>query len=243
MAEVKWIKLDSGLFSNRKIRQIEKMPRGDSLIVIWVKLLVLAGKVNDGGMIYVTEGVPYTDQQLATELDRPVSVVKKALEVFRAFGMITDECGFIRVTNWDKYQDLDGLERIREQNRKRAKTFREKRDSNVTRNVTVTLRNGTDKDKDKEKDKDIEAKKDKDIDKALGVPALGDVEMFCQSEGLTVSPYAFWKTFEDREWKQDGVPIRNWKAMIKAWDKAKRTVAGKPDEIIMAVLNQLEVEA
>lgn len=233
MAEVKWIKLDSGLFSNRKIRQIEKMPRGDSLIVIWVKLLVLAGKVNDGGMIYVTEGVPYTDQQLATELDRPVSVVKKALEVFRAFGMITDECGFIRVTNWDKYQDLDGLERIREQNRERKKKQRS-RDVSRDSHVTVTQCHATDKDKDKDKEEDI--------DFGTCHPALGDVEIYCQKEGLTVNPYAFWKTFEERDWKQDGVPIRNWKAMIKAWDKAKRTVAGKPDEIIMAVLSKMQVE-
>jgi len=84
---------------------------------------------------------------------------------------------------------------------------------------------------------------DKDsVDKDIWHPALGDIELFCQKEGLTVSPYAFWKTFEERNWMQDGEPVRNWKAMLKAWDRAKRTVSGKPDEIVMAVLKQMEEE-
>ena len=51
MANVKWIKIDVNIFDNRKIRQIESMPDGDSLLVIWFKLLCLAGNVNDGGLV------------------------------------------------------------------------------------------------------------------------------------------------------------------------------------------------
>ena len=39
MADVKWIKLAVDMFDNRKIRQIETLPDGDGIIVIWVKLL------------------------------------------------------------------------------------------------------------------------------------------------------------------------------------------------------------
>ena len=233
MAEVKWIKLDREIFNNRKIRQIEAMPKGDTIIVIWLKLLTLAGTVNNGGQVYFTPELPYTEQLLATEMNRPIGTVKKALEIFQSFGMISREDGWIRISNWEKYQDINGLDRIREQNRERKKKQRERdvsRDSHVTERDSHATEE--DKDKDKEEDKDI----------GTWYPALGDIELFCQKEGLTVNPYAFWKTFEERGWVQDGEPVRNWKAMLKAWERAKRTVAGKPDEMIMAVLKQMEEE-
>ena len=49
MSEVKWIKVSVDMFTNRKIRMIESMENGDALLVIWFKLLTLAGQINDGG--------------------------------------------------------------------------------------------------------------------------------------------------------------------------------------------------
>ena len=52
-AEVKWIKIVTDVFDNRKIRMIESLPDGDALIVIWFKILTLAGQVNEGGQLYL----------------------------------------------------------------------------------------------------------------------------------------------------------------------------------------------
>ena len=57
MAEVKWIKLSSNIFDNTKIKQIEVLPDGDTIIVIWVKLLCLAGNINDNGFVYLTKEI------------------------------------------------------------------------------------------------------------------------------------------------------------------------------------------
>ena len=241
MAEIKWIKLDKDIFNNRKIRQIEKMQKGDTIIVIWLKLLTLAGTINDGGQIYLARDIPYTEEMLAAEFGRPVNTVRLALETFKRFEMICIMDGLIWIRNWERYQNVEGMEKVREQNRNRKQAQRDRgRDAATDKNITsrdshVTERDShateEDKDKDKEEDKDIEAKKDKDIEsRASGGPALGDIEMYCQKEGLTVNPYAFWKTFEERGWVQDGEPVRNWKAMLKAWERAKRTVAGKPGD-------------
>ena len=59
MAEVKWIKLTSDLFDNRKIKQIRKMPDGDALIVIWFQVLCLAGNQGSKGLVYFSEDIPY----------------------------------------------------------------------------------------------------------------------------------------------------------------------------------------
>lgn len=125
-SEIKWIKLSTGIFDNDKIKQIEALPEGDSLIVIWLKLLVLAGEKNDGGAIYFTKTIPYSDQMLSVAFRRPLPTVQLALRTFESFGMIEIINDFIMLPNWEKYQNVDGMERIREQNRIRQARKREK---------------------------------------------------------------------------------------------------------------------
>ncbi len=50
MAEVKWIKIVTDIFDDEKILLIESMPEHDAIIVIWFKLLCMAGKTNNSGV-------------------------------------------------------------------------------------------------------------------------------------------------------------------------------------------------
>jgi hypothetical protein len=61
----------------------------------------------------------------------------------------------ICVSNWEKYQNVEGMEKIKEQTRLRVAKHRERKklEGNVTCNVTVTQSNATDIDIDKEKNK------------------------------------------------------------------------------------------
>jgi predicted phage replisome organizer len=87
--ELKWIKMDTGLFgNNRAIRQIEGMADGDSLLVIWFKLMLLAGRTGEGGRIELIPNTPTTPRMLAIELARPLSLVRRALSVFSSLGML-----------------------------------------------------------------------------------------------------------------------------------------------------------
>lgn len=159
MADIKWIKLATNIFDNRKIRQIEMLPEGDSIIVIWVKLMCLAGVVNDGGLVYFTRDIPYTDEMLATEFNRPLPIVRLALATFQNFGMIEIVDNIIHLSSWEKYQSVESMDRIREQTRRRVAAHRERQkllsSGNDTCNVTVTESNAADIDKEKERDKEI----------------------------------------------------------------------------------------
>lgn len=129
MAEVKWIKVSTSMFdSNRKIKQIEVMPEGDSILVIWLKLLLLAGNINDGGAIYITPEIPYTDELLANELRKPIATVRLALNTFVKFGMIEIVDDILMLTSWQKYQSTDRLEELKQKDRdrKRLKRAQEK---------------------------------------------------------------------------------------------------------------------
>lgn len=127
MSDVKWIKLTTSMFDDEKIRLIERMPDADTILMIWIKLLVQAGKVNSSGSIFLSENIPYTDEMLATIFDRPISTVRLALETFKQFGMISiDENSIIYINNWEKHQNVEGMERIRLQNRERKRRQRER---------------------------------------------------------------------------------------------------------------------
>ena len=156
MSEVKWIKIVTNVFDNRKIRMIEKMPEGDAIIVIWFKVLCLAGTINDNGLILFTPDIAYTEEMLASQFDRPLSTVRLAFQTFLKFGMIEIVDNILCISNWEKYQNIEGMERIRELNRVRNIRYRErKKIAETSRDVNVTSRNAIDIDIDIDKDIDI----------------------------------------------------------------------------------------
>lgn len=127
MAEIKWIKIATNVFDSKKIKQIETLPDGDTIIVIWFKLLVLAGNINDNGFIYFTKDIPYTDQMLANYFNRPLTTMQLALKIFQQFEMIEIVDDILFVSNWEEYQNVEGMEKIREQNRIRVARYRERK--------------------------------------------------------------------------------------------------------------------
>lgn len=115
------------MFEDEKIRLIEQMPDADTILIIWVKLLAQAGKTNASGYIYLSENIPYTEEMLAAIFGRPINTIRLALKTFQDFGMIEiDEDDFISISNWEKHQNIDALEKIREDTRKRVAKHRQK---------------------------------------------------------------------------------------------------------------------
>lgn len=147
MADVQWIKIVTDVFNNRKIKQIETMPDADSILVIWFKLLCLAGNINESGLLIITRDIPYTEETLSSEFNRPLNTVRLALDIFQKFGMIEIVDNILCVSNWEKYQNAETLNKIREQTRERVARHREKQKllCGDGGNVTVTLRNAREK--------------------------------------------------------------------------------------------------
>ena len=117
MAEVKWIKLTTDIFDDEKILMIESLPSADTIIVIWFKLLALAGKSNNNGVFMMNNRIPYTEEMLAAIFRRDDKIVKVALNTFEQFGMIEIVDSVITIPNWDKHQSLDAYEKKKERDR------------------------------------------------------------------------------------------------------------------------------
>lgn len=165
MSEIKWIKITTDIFDDEKICLIDALPDHDAILVIWFKILALAGKHNRNGLLMMSDKVHYTDEMLATIFRRPLNTVRMALGVFEQFGMVEIIDGIIALPNWEKHQNIDGMEKIKKQTRNRVAKYRKKQKSlalggNVTCNVTVTGGNATEEERDKNKNR---LDKDKNI--------------------------------------------------------------------------------
>ena len=173
MADVKWIKMATNMFDNRKIKQIECLPDGDAIIVIWMKMLCLAGNINDCGSVYFTKDIPYTEQMLATQFNRPLPTIQLALKTFEQFGMIEVVDNILLISNWEKYQSVDKLHELREYNRLAQQKSRAKRKllQNVNdMSMTSQSCQGTDKDIEEDKEKEVEKDKNSICDSVESQP-------------------------------------------------------------------------
>lgn len=153
MAEVQWIKLKVGMFDDSKIKYIEALPERDTIITIWVKLLTLAGKYNEQGYIMLSENLPYNEEMLANEFNRPINSIRLALNTFKTLDMIHDDKGAIKISNWEKHQSLESRSRHKEKNRLRQQRYRDKQ-KEIT--LPVTLRNDTEEELELEEEKERE---------------------------------------------------------------------------------------
>lgn len=163
MAAVKWVKITTDMFDNRKIKHLRKLPDGNNIVLIWVMLLTMAGRCNAGGMIFLTENIPYTPKMLADELGFEENTVKLAITALEQLNMVCTDNGFFSIAGWNEYQNIEGMEKIREQTRQRVTAHRQKQkalaaaaQSNVTCNVTATQSNATEEDIDIDKEKEKE---------------------------------------------------------------------------------------
>lgn len=180
MSDVKWIKICTDIFDDEKIILLETLPDSDSIIIIWFKLLCLAGKQNNKG-VFLLGNIPYTEEMLATYFRRPVKTVKLALKAFENFRMIEIIDNVITIPTWEKHQALDQLELSREQTRKRVAAYRERQknlieskekadcNADVTLHVTQCNTDVTQTDKEEEIDKE-DKKKIKNRYKQLSLP-------------------------------------------------------------------------
>ena len=168
MAEVKWIKLNVGMFDGYSFKKIKKAKIAgesfrDKLTAVWFELMDFAGKCNAGGKLIESPEIPFSSiEDIAIVIDREPEELTLCMEYYIRNNMITIIDDVYMLTNWAKYQNEEGLEKIREQTRKRVARHRENQKllaNNENCNVTVTLRNAIEEDI--EIDKEIELDKDK----------------------------------------------------------------------------------
>lgn len=165
LAEVKWIKLKVGMFDGMSFKKIKKAKIGgesfrDKLTAVWFELMDFAGRCNHDGAFISPREIPFKElSDIAVMIDRDEEELRLCMSFFINEGMISVVDDVYMLSNWSEYQNIEGMEKIREQNRIRQAKFKEKRKQllggNVTDNVTVTEGNAIDIDIEEEREKEI----------------------------------------------------------------------------------------
>lgn len=125
-----WIKLSTATFDDEKIRIIETLPDGKTILVIWLKLLCLAGKTDNDGVFRLTKNIPYNEDLLANVLRENVATVRFALKTFIDMEMMEKIEGAYALSNWTKYQvETGAIEAAKAKKHERQKRWREKQKS------------------------------------------------------------------------------------------------------------------
>lgn len=127
MSDVKWIKISVDIFNDEKLQAIGTLPDGNMIQLVWIKLLCLAGKCNEGGLLMVTRELPYTDEMLAKRFDMEIGQVQRALDIFQRAGMIEVIENIYMVSNWSKYQSTQSLEEMKAKHRQRQREYVERK--------------------------------------------------------------------------------------------------------------------
>ena len=210
MSDIRWIKLTTDMFENRKIKYLRRLPEGDSIVLIWVMLLTMAGRCNAGGMIFLTENIPYDSKMLADELGFEENTVKLAIQSLERLGMISST-NYLQITNWEEYQNIEGMERVREQNRLRKQAQRD-REKALLRDghVTVTESHAT------EKEEEIRKKNKNNI---FTPPTVSEVKAYCQIRNNGINPEAFVDYYESKGWMIGKNKMKDWKAAVRTWEQ------------------------
>lgn len=148
MAEnVQWIRLMVGMFGGDSFKRIKHaeiggVPFRDKLTAVWFELLDLAGKSNADGFLIRSNEIPYrTFKDIAVMLDRDEKEIELCMQFYVEERMVEIIDDIFCLTNFVKYQSVEGLDKIREQTRARVAKCREKKrlaECNVTCNATVT---------------------------------------------------------------------------------------------------------
>lgn len=248
MSDIKWIKICTDIFDDEKILLIESMPEADSIIVIWFKLLCLAGKQNNSGVFMLNDRIPYTDKMLATIFRRKETTVTMALRTFEDFGMIEIVDGTITIPKWGKHQSLDKIEKTNERQREYMREYRKKQkllacgaaldegecktncnaNSNTNGNTNVSCA-------EEEKEKDSEGEKKK---KRKSSPTVTDEVASELMEPMNISDPVKEKVHEWLQYKSeigDTYKTTGFKTLLKQVEQAEQKHGAT------AVMNQIDV--
>lgn len=177
MADIEWIKLRVDMPDDEKIKIIDTMPDRDAIWVIFIKLLLQAGRCNAGGMVYVEENLPFSDESLAAVFNRPLNTVRLALKVLAELRIIeVHVTGEIFINQFSKHQNVEGMARVRQLGAERVRRFRENKkllaqNTGSKDDVTlpVTFRNAIDIDKELDKEVEVRERLEETADALLNI--------------------------------------------------------------------------
>lgn len=126
MYDVKYVKLIVGARNGKSMKQLKSLPEGEKMALLWYEIMQLAGEVNERGFLYYDNDFPYTEEMLGVELGYDTKFIKYALGCLQRLNMISIIDNVYYLTNWEKYQNVESLEKLKERRKLYMREYRAK---------------------------------------------------------------------------------------------------------------------
>jgi hypothetical protein len=196
-----------GMFDGMSFKKIKKAKIGgesfrDKLTAVWFELMDFAGKCNHNGAFVSPSEIPFTDlSDIAIMIDRDEEELKLCMAFFIKEGMITVIDDVYSLSNWAEYQNIEGMEKIRESKRLAQARWRAKQKAlpkppTVEPTVEPPVETTVDSTRCNvdHAEEDIEIELDIEIDKKNSArqPSKADIDSFFES---------VWKLYPEKKGK------------------------------------------
>ncbi len=122
MYEIQWFKVESNIFSNRKMQIILKLPDGDTYFRVWMQLIALAVECNSKGRLEIGSDNPMTIQNFSKIMGKSNKKIEKIFKKFLELEMLIKEGETFLIKNWDMYQSIEKYEKYQMQSREKEKS-------------------------------------------------------------------------------------------------------------------------
>lgn len=231
MADVKWLRFKVGMFDGDSFKRIKRakidgvVDFRDKLTAVWFELIDLAGKVNNNGYYFNDEVAYASYEDFSIMLDRTEKEIEMCIGWFVKNGMIEQIDNHFLLSNFTKYQNSDGLEKIRLQNRERVRKHRENKklleleNGNVTvtlcneiplkdNNTLISLSNSLSNIEDLKESKSKKFKK----------PTVVEIQTYCDDRNNGINATTFYDFYESKGWLIGKNPMKDWKAAVRTWE-------------------------
>lgn len=117
MRERRYVKFKVDIYDDTKTKIIDQRPERDFIHYFFARSIVLAGKADCEGYLYMAKNIPYTIENLAIEFNREVDQIKVALDVLIELQMIeVVEGNIYKVKGFVKHQNIKVKEKVKMNN-------------------------------------------------------------------------------------------------------------------------------
>lgn len=206
-----WFKLYADFFESKRIKKLRKMKRGDTLLVVYLKMQLKS--LCTGGVLVYSGIEDNFAEELALDLNERPEDVRNTLAFLLEHGLCEcDDTNYILPwVSVNTGSETASTQRSRDcRNRKRV-ALQQERNTDVTQ---VKRIGNVEKEIEKEKELDIEDKRKRFIP-----PTLDEIKAYCKEKGYTrTNPEAFYAHYDSVGWKVGKNPMKKWKSALTGWE-------------------------
>lgn len=228
-----WLKLKDDFFDEKYIKALRRLPQGDSLVIVYLKMQLKSLKTE--GIIQYEQILPDAISELAMLLDEDENVVRLAIGALIKFGIVErweNETFYMVAMQQLIGSETAGAARVRKhralKNGEAKKALQPQEEQKALHcNADVTTCNTEieiEKDIEIDKDKEIEIEQSKKSKSAsrFTPPTLADVINYCNERNNGVDPEKFFDYYTSNGWKVGKNAMKDWKAAVRTWERSEK---------------------